>query len=220
MSRNGSSFNDARHFRKTATGSRGVTRTTIAPPLLSDVRVLLRKFMPVLTVRLSLLLSATCSASRSSIESVIGGHSPRWGHNLIKGKASLRASHDCVSFHSRQFGQLRGFILHTINRNDDRVASVHLLFKSGGPSAIFRAVSGAVVNPIQAIANWPWPHVSYKLVETSPLWAYRDTSPAVIFPLLVRWVKASGSHAYPTLIKWVRCFKRHEIVLNKGYCNA
>ena len=76
-------------------------------------------------------------------------------------------------------------------------AILHLLSVSG-PAAIIRRVRSVVVDPFDRMACWSWTHVMHEICEAStPAFADRYPSLAVVVIAVVIWIGAAGFHASP-----------------------
>ena len=82
-----------------------------------------------------------------------------------------------------------------------RVSPIFGLFFSGGPSAIFGAVSLVVVNALNAKAIWSFAHVAQKISKVKPALTNCNSPAPVIFVSLAFWACASFFNALPYLIR-------------------
>jgi hypothetical protein len=112
--------------------------------------------------------------------------------------------------------KLCGHIFSTIYNNLYGIAAIALLGSLVGPSAILRAISTIVIDPIKSMAGRPGAHVCLKsLVVTNPSIANSDASPTIVTVLFRGFVVASPFHTLPYAIKRWDFLKRH---FNLLYC--
>ena len=85
-------------------------------------------------------------------------------------------------------------------RNKSSVSSIFGLFFSGGPNAIFRAITLFVVNALNAKPGWSFAHVNQKISVVKPSVTNCDSPTAVVFVRLAFRACASFFNAFPYLV--------------------
>jgi len=157
-------------------------------------------------VRSSTLPSAVSQAthSQSLVESAALG-----GQNFCQRQAQLGARLDGVGLEAALHSQVRQTMALTFDGEPDRNAPVELVLAASGPPAIPRLVISIVVDAVDYIPLWPWPHVGSPSIVTVPPLADRDATPTVIGPLDVVRIVAPLPHTVPDMVEWLGGFERH-----------
>lgn len=79
--------------------------------------------------------------------------------------------------------------------------SVKSLFRRSRPATIPWFVISVVVDSIDLHACRSLAHVSKKIFEGHPAFAYRNTASAIIGKLFEFWIRASVSHSLPNIVR-------------------
>lgn len=132
-------------------------------------------------------LSAMLPQKWSGQNSLIAPPEIYAGSKRIRSDAQL----GCPFFYSLGF---------SVKRQEAVRALIQILFGLRCPSAILRGVRPFIINTIQSHSIRARPHISVIVLKGHPPGANADTSTAIIWERLVRWVSASLNHRKPSLV--------------------
>lgn len=160
-----------------------------------------QKFSPfakAFTLAVEFVLSCIFVARSSPIERLSARNRKRISKRPFEAVKSLSKCRGTYASKFRPFYDGPGF---AVMGNEPVASSVPVLHFSGGPAAIARFISSAVVDSVKRIAKaGAVTHIFNKVFKAVPALANRNPAPAVIGKRTVSWVIATRKHAVPNLV--------------------
>jgi hypothetical protein len=120
--------------------------------------------------------------------------------NQIRSNAGVESVNDRPGMYASDAAPLRRGHRLSFVRHHHVAAAIVLLIAACCPSAIFGAVSNAVVDPIECGSGWSLAHVGEKVGERHPAIADRNATAAVHVEFRVLRVKAPLFHSFPCVV--------------------